>query len=164
MSVIPAYKDKISIHALREEGDLACRSNAVVGVEISIHALREEGDGVRVGVRAICIQFQSTPSARRATRSISSDKIFLDISIHALREEGDAAPLRCAAGQRSISIHALREEGDAQRVRGTRSRMGISIHALREEGDPEPLRFRLCHQISIHALREEGDRAAAKWH
>ena len=37
----------ISIHALREEGDVARTLNEVVGGGISIHALREEGDLVR---------------------------------------------------------------------------------------------------------------------
>ena len=78
---------------------------------ISIHALREEGDIISEDTAAHGVEFQSTPSARRATQ---------------------AADL--PAAQEGISIHALREEGD-QRVRGTRSRMGISIHALREEGD-----------------------------
>ena len=58
---------KISIHALREEGDRATtspRSNH----GISIHALREEGDGC-------------------AFSGHRSDTI----SIHALREEGDTA-------------------------------------------------------------------------
>ena len=79
---------QISIHALREEGDLFRRAQSVC-VRISIHALREEGD--RVSVRGCSPQrdfnprpprggrlmgpsesinralFQSTPSARRAT-------------------------------------------------------------------------------------------------
>ena len=79
----------ISIHALREEGDLwphppsrRCR--------ISIHALREEGD----------------------TLATHQDQT-LFISIHALREEGDHRH-RGRWRHRRISIHALREEGDAQ--------------------------------------------------
>ena len=35
---------KISIHALREEGDVECREHAGRNQCISIHALREEGD------------------------------------------------------------------------------------------------------------------------
>ncbi len=56
----------ISIHALREEGDVAyravfrCRS-------ISIHALREEGDDEPLPQILRTAQFLSTPSARRAT-------------------------------------------------------------------------------------------------
>ena len=59
---------RISIHALREEGDSLFSSTSTQTGRISIHALREEGDQVH----------------RRA--ALAS---FL-ISIHALREEGDA--------------------------------------------------------------------------
>ena len=38
---------KISIHALREEGDADTLKRAQWGQMISIHALREEGDDVR---------------------------------------------------------------------------------------------------------------------
>ena len=34
----------ISIHALREEGDLVRCKDLILGQQISIHALREEGD------------------------------------------------------------------------------------------------------------------------
>ncbi len=79
----------ISIHALREEGDLSLDAGADAGRCISIHALREEGDS---GLQRYCpecanfyprpprggrqrtynaiaetIKFLSTPSARRAT-------------------------------------------------------------------------------------------------
>ena len=57
--------------------------------DISIHALREEGDLLTVPPTSIKEIFLSTPSARRATTSISSKLIFASISIHALREEGD---------------------------------------------------------------------------
>ena len=56
---------------------------------ISIHALREEGDLAANYVQASAYKFLSTPSARRAT---SGDRLFDhagEISIHALREEGD---------------------------------------------------------------------------
>ena len=56
----------ISIHALREEGDLG---------------LRYEGDNAKV--------FLSTPSARRATLVYGRQRRGKLISIHALREEGD---------------------------------------------------------------------------
>ena len=62
----------ISIHALREEGDVEEYNALVHRLDISIHALREEGD--------------SDGIARNSS---------LLISIHALREEGDlvrAAP------------------------------------------------------------------------
>ena len=56
----------ISIHALREEGDVATSATGT-GTFISIHALREEGD-------KIAISRWLNPA----------------ISIHALREEGDS--------------------------------------------------------------------------
>ena len=79
---------RISIHALREEGDRGVPPFEA-GVQISIHALREEGDGTssprpsahsnfyprpprggrpeRSGCGQTCHRFLSTPSARRAT-------------------------------------------------------------------------------------------------
>ena len=58
---------------------------------ISIHALREEGDGSNFPVRKKQKQFLSTPSARRATRWYSRWCLAPKrISIHALREEGDS--------------------------------------------------------------------------
>ena len=79
------------------------------------------------------IQFQSTPSARRATRSGQQLLNAFVISIHALREEGDAGTA-VQGLPFLISIHALREEGDLQLVAVLQGR-DISIHALREEGD-----------------------------
>ena len=58
-------------------------------VPISIHALREEGDLSNV-VRIVWSRlFLSTPSARRATPLIRLYNPENKISIHALREEGD---------------------------------------------------------------------------
>ena len=57
---------RISIHALREEGDDR-RRDGQAGRDISIHALREEGD-LTLKARLLKIEaFLSTPSARRAT-------------------------------------------------------------------------------------------------
>ena len=41
------FKNKISIHALREEGDQSHFSTLRQYLHISIHALREEGDSVQ---------------------------------------------------------------------------------------------------------------------
>ena len=78
---------------------------------ISIHALREEGDVQTQGVPYRRWLFLSTPSARRATISVGEHQRLVSISIHALREEGDEVyEWSCKA--LGISIHALREEGD----------------------------------------------------
>ena len=61
----------ISIHALREEGDLHLLLTPVRWRVISIHALREEGDGCTGIVKPM-----------------------LSISIHALRKEGDHCNFR----------------------------------------------------------------------
>ena len=83
------YRIHISIHALREEGDVYSLSSYVRLPEISIHALREEGDTeVKKGVN-IVFEFLSTPSARRATSTRFYASLTITISIHALREEGD---------------------------------------------------------------------------
>ena len=123
----------ISIHALREEGDHS-HNQGIENPRISIHALREEGDPLSVifpvliadfnprpprGGRQnfpFCYRisdgFQSTPSARRATkRDFGSAKETVCISIHALREEGDKW-IFFQHWKHRISIHALREEGD----------------------------------------------------
>ena len=124
---------RISIHALREEGDESRRSRVQVQwVFLSTPSARRATRGL-VGINQR-IRFLSTPSARRATTHIMYGDKPLKISIHALREEGDREhTLHCADS--TISIHALREEGDpAVRVRTGRA-VRISIHALREEGD-----------------------------
>ena len=130
--LMTSRRAQISIHALREEGDLQ-REKPDLYMEISIHALREEGDlllnadlslivdfnprpprgGRRNAIKQVKIpyQFQSTPSARRATLHAVNKLRLLVISIHALREESDdsVAPITSFT---KISIHALREEGD----------------------------------------------------
>ena len=65
--------------------------------KISIHALREEGDGFWAAQRLSTTVFLSTPSARRATQVDVEILIFRGISIHALREEGDSYFLRSSS-------------------------------------------------------------------
>ena len=101
---------------------------------ISIHALREEGDAAALPALPLSAGFLSTPSARRATGAARVQLYKDKISIHALREEGDTAREQPYQNTTGISIHALREEGDTSNTDSCR--MGhISIHALREEGD-----------------------------
>ena len=79
----------ISIHALREEGDVRVDDIRVIADTISIHALREEGDDLDDLSAGQNRLFLSTPSARRATNQLPSGLLLRLISIHALREEGD---------------------------------------------------------------------------
>ena len=125
----------ISIHALREEGDIVHGIGESLSF-ISIHALREEGDRRRLEV------------ARHEA-----------ISIHALREEGDksvrVAPHRNGdfyprppRGGRLLPLAALiphpRFLSTPSARRATKNYLDITWQ----------------DDISIHALREEGDRVA----
>ena len=60
---------------------------------ISIHALREEGDIIKFFNSTQRSRFLSTPSVRRATQDRGAGIDDILISIHALREEGDNLPL-----------------------------------------------------------------------
>ena len=126
-------KTKISIHALREEGDIFPAGVDSRG-NISIHALREEGDDGCQGLAAAHLKFLSTPSARRATERLDqyvrcrwhfyprpprggrltsrmTSTIALSFLSTPSARRATPLPLRqgCGCG---ISIHALREEGD----------------------------------------------------
>ena len=175
------------------------------GYNISIHALREEGDLQPHRTEVRLTDFYPRPPRGGRPAGVGAAPNGGEISIHALREEGD--PLhRGGHGLPAISIHALREEGDLEALRVILG-VEISIHALREEGDsassasigsmsdfyprpprggrpaasthhsakpsflstPSARRATLLDQtglelgvISIHALREEGDRQAGR--
>ena len=126
-------------------------------IAISIHALREEGDVPLIDDGMGCIRFLSTPSARRATSGLRPGAQDHPISIHALREEGDSrqparSPSSCnfyprppRGGRRARSNFYAPKRNEflstpsARRAtlhdRRQRERRPISIHALREEGD-----------------------------
>ena len=78
----------ISIHALREEGDLL---SSLLSAHFGDFYPRPPRGGrlVRDGPMLFCRKFLSTPSARRATYRKHKEVQHGTISIHALREEGD---------------------------------------------------------------------------
>ena len=88
LNALRILRQAISIHALREEGDVLPQES-VWHEKISIHALREEGDRRPLPVTSAALTFLSTPSARRATGCAGRLQKGWVISIHALREEGD---------------------------------------------------------------------------
>ena len=106
------WKNDISIHSLRMEGDTILFYTLKTS-EISIHSLRMEGDR-RVPV--------ITPQP-------------CGISIHSLRMEGDRELPDAVPAARRISIHSLRMEGDLGVFLVHALELGISIHSLRMEGD-----------------------------
>ena len=153
-------------------------------VRISIHALREEGDTNIFEGGGDTSDFYPRPPRGGRREDVRVSRQRRGISIHALREEGDGLELRGRFGA-VISIHALREEGD-EHIADRDFQVVISIHALREEGDcgsmvlsstildfyPRPPRGGRPRRrglsadreaISIHALREEGDLQGAGW-
>ena len=168
----------ISIHALREEGDLEL-SNDRATQEISIHALREEGDCAPPRRGAGSWNFYPRPprGGRPSFALIGSSP---PVDFYPRPPRGGRPP--CAQSSsasrqflstpsaRRATLEALRAHLD----------VAISIHALREEGDlgillrvplridfyPRPprggrpryyLAGSVSIAISIHALREEGD-------
>ena len=109
----------ISIHALREEGDVLDQRFVYDARHISIHALREEGDTYGSTSDQASTLFLSTPSARRATRCRAYDNS-IDEDFYPRPPRGGRRLLGGAAVVNDgISIHALREEGDAGRCRNT---------------------------------------------
>ena len=127
----------ISIHALREEGDIKtvfrssgrnyfyprpprggrrCHySHENTFFLISIHALREEGDLLLCRLLPLTFAFLSTPSARRATAQLQSDVVgHIFLSTPSARRATEHIADRDF--QVVISIHALREEGDIKEL------------------------------------------------
>ena len=81
---------RISIHALREEGDQAPQTRKEQAKYFYPRPPRggRPADGYLFSDQ---YGFLSTPSARRATKCPCNDISYRCISIHALREEGDQA-------------------------------------------------------------------------
>ena len=120
---------------------------------ISIHALREEGDVGQVGVLGLALQFLSTPSARRATAAAPRTAARISISIHALREEGDEFSLPVC-----VDVEEFLSTPSARRATLSQARyplaISISIHALREEGDSKNRdKISIFKQIIQHSAR-----------
>ena len=124
---------RISIHALREEGD-PLRFPASYLQSISIHALREEGDPPQCCLLLLFSYFYPRPPRGGRPKLMQELTKTYKISIHALREEGDL--VWCLS---SISSSLFLSTPSARRATNTNgclvSKIGISIHALREEGD-----------------------------
>ena len=148
----------ISIHALREEGDLRCAGPAefqqdfyprpprggrpqapalqCAAASISIPALREEGDVQMLVIGFRRVDFYPRPPRGGRRIFVSAVPIaLLFLSPPSARRATKAA--RVLQAERRISIPALREEGDLPIFPENPVRR-ISIPALREEGDTFP--------------------------
>ena len=145
MAIINASADdyNISIHALREEGDICCTH---CKAKISHFYPRPPRGGRRHvgGFFVLNDQFLSTPSARRAT-SRSTPTGARSPNFYPRPPRGGRPKLTEPLDHpEKISIHALREEGDLK-LNDVAVVVLISIHALREEGDTVPQEQ--CHQF-----------------
>ena len=172
---------RISIHALREEGDVlaahfhsheqnfyprpprggrlvcrpACKTpSAFLSTPSARRATHEPPP------QAAPSQFLSTPSARRATHFRDHGCFPPPISIHALREEGDHPLGNVFYGQNAfLSTPSARRATSASGLRD-----GEIFHFYPRPprgGRPDRVFFPKGNsKISIHALREEGDFSA----
>ena len=123
-------------------------------LHISIHALREEGDVTTLNYPKIIRKFLSTPSARRAT-GIGVCIIINPLDFYPRPPRGGRrSDLEAEAHGEGISIHALREEGDPDVGCLPVLMLAISIHALREEGDSKNRdKISIFKQIIQHSAR-----------
>ena len=146
--------ERISIHALREEGDLLVGIPPTVRV-ISIHALREEGDRHRWPHRDVRRDFYPRPPRGGRPRGSTSPATRPDFYPRPPRggRHPDTSDRQRISGFLSTPS-ARRATRTAEAIRNA---FIISIHALREEGDKRGDKNAAHRQISIHALREEGD-------
>ena len=133
------------------------RERGALQRQISINALRKEGDLMVSERPSLWWQFQSTPSARRATIAKIREQDTDSISIHALREEGDAASAMTPLHTGHFNPRS--PWGERPKVPSTPS-LALSYFNPRPPRGGRPGHsfdhFRVV-QISIHALREEGD-------
>ena len=146
---------KISIHALREEGD-AFNRHGCRQCHISIHALREEGDCcVQSGLAATSNFYPRPPRGGR--RRILQPQLSAGYFYPRPPRGGRRAADRFRGICFRISIHALREEGDHRLLsaQSTPPKFLSTPSARRATGKRAPVQK--GYHISIHALREEGD-------
>ena len=147
----------ISIHALREEGDMQASTPSgwtgyfyprpprggrriqvfpTAAHQRNFYPRPPRGGRLPQPFRLSLIPaFLSTPSARRATRVHRRHRQHHRISIHALREEGDHAGRVQGEGRTHNFYPRPPRGGRPKFVERVRDLCKISIHALREEGD-----------------------------
>ena len=152
-----AQAGRISIHALREEGD---QKGEPITIPLNDFYPRPPRGGRPSASPSTARRsgFLSTPSARRATSELPQLALVGAISIHALREKGDvrlSVPRICEVDFYPRPPRGGRHIKKAQEPDNVQF---LSTPSARRA--TKPMRGVLCIQnISIHALREEGDRA-----
>ena len=156
MSCWQEYRLRISIHALREEGDR--HSGGSYRQRTDFYPRPPRGGRPGGGLhRSLSQGFLSTPSARRATLQAMADPDKIAISIHALREEGDRKwSLNWMLFLVFLSTPSARRATRATKAAAYKQLLFLSMPSARRATCPREREVRVLH-ISIHALREEGD-------
>ena len=127
---------RISIHALRMEGDHLPAKRQTGPEAISIHALRMEGDPQKIAVDKSGINFYPRPPDGGRLDYQDTDarwKRFLSTP-SGWRATSSCTP---AHSQRPYFYPRPPDGGRRDRVAAQMSKSGISIHALRMEGDKQ---------------------------
>ena len=170
---------RISIHALREEGDFSARRAGRYWMHFYPRPPRG-GRLISLSIVMAAEIFLSTPSARRATCHPASFLRLWEISIHALREEGDCRKWSTTSSRQNfyprpprggrpvlcrwaglVQNFYPRPPRGGRRVneRWLRTGDGISIHALREEGDT--MQHKAGNRCSVFLSTPSARRATA---
>ena len=150
-----AQAGRISIHALREEGD---QKGEPITIPLNDFYPRPPRGGRPSASPSTARRsgFLSTPSARRATCGCLCQGSVRLISIHALREEGDTSKRRRSRTTCNFYPRPPRGGRQSPCVAFCVFRIFLSTPSARRATD-FLLQLGICLLISIHALREEGD-------
>ena len=175
----PISPGGISIHALREEGDMVHHHHPRRGfyfyprpprggrlnynavnydeVVISIHALREEGDMRKQRQRENISLFLSTPSARRATAGVFN-AMYTGAEFLSTPSARRATHTSDNTLWSTLHFYPRPPRGGRQRFLTTLV-VNLDFYPRPPRGGRlyKPASAFICIKISIHALREEGD-------
>ena len=145
----------ISIHALREEGDMYAAMSTMAVLYFYPRPPRG-GRLIHKSINIKIIQFLSTPSARRATYPQKYQHQNNPISIHALREEGDHSRHSKTSSTSYFYPRPPRGGRRDSETNGSKTIKFLSTPSARRATYPQKYQHQ-NNPISIHALREEGD-------
>ena len=149
-------RQKISIHALREEGDKLKNFRVKRPDRFLSTPSARRATGTCETRPTKLWKFLSTPSARRATADFTDPENTCPISIHALREEGDTRSPESRRWQHNFYPRPPRGGRPPRGISCTRRCQFLSTPSARR-ATKAPAQSGKSNRISIHALREEGD-------
>ena len=148
---------RISIHALRKEGDLLVTCQQVRNI-IFLPTPSARRATLDPNKATHTTEFLPTPSARRATQRHGRHDPDAE-HFYPRPPRGGRPPRHLAVPPGvQISTHALREEGDAATVSITMPKAHFYPRPPRGGRRTIPCGMQKFQSISTHALREEGDR------